>query len=435
MALAAFTVVTLLIFVNSLYVAAEFSAVSVRRSRIREMARGGHTLAARLEPVLASPAALDRYVAACQVGITLSSLVLGAYGQAVIAPALGPRLAGWFSLDPLIGESAAVTTVLLTLTMLQVLIGELVPKSLALQAPARVAMLTVLPMRWSLAAFRPLIHVLNGSGVLLLRLLGMPAAAHRHVHSPEELELLIAESRDGGYLEPEEQQRLRQALRLSHRTARQLMVPRRNIDAVDLRWTQARVLDAVLKSPHTRLPVYDGSLDRTIGLLHTRELAAEFARLAHVDRLRDLVSPLPAVPETATGDDLLRFFREHKVHQAVVTSEHGNVTGLVTLQDVVSALLGDVGDEFRAGAATGVETLPDGRLRLSGQLALLDLPGWLADRWTGPSDTVAGHIMAALGRLPAPGERVSVDGVAVEIEHVAQHVPASVLVSPVTGES
>lgn len=431
MALAAFTIVSLLILVNSFYVAAEFSAVSVRRSRIRELALGGHRLAAMLEPVLASPVALDRYVAACQIGITLSSLVLGAYGQAVIAPAVAPRLASWFTLDPIVAHSVAVTSVLLVLTVAQVLLGELVPKSLALQSPTRLALITVIPMQWSRALFRPLIRVLNGSGVALLRLLRMPAASHRHVHSPDELEMLIAESHDGGFLEREEQQRLRRALQLTQRTARQLMVPRPAIDAVDIRWPQARILQKALDSPHTRLPVYDGALDRPIGVLHTRDLAAGFARHQHVDHVRTLVRPIPAVPESVTGDELLRFFREQKAHQAIVIDEHGGVAGLVTLQDVVSVLLGDVGDEFRAGVAPAVETLGDGRLRISGQLPLADLPQWLARRWTGQADTVGGHIVAALGRLPAPGERLAIEGVPVQIEQVARHVPASVLVTPV----
>ena len=434
MALAAFTVVTLLIFVNSLYVAAEFSAVSVRRSRIRELALGGHRLAALLEPVLASPATLDRYVAACQIGITLSSLILGAYGQAVIAPALAPELTGWLALDPLVAHTAAITTVLIVLTMLQVLLGELVPKSVALQAPARLALITVVPMQWSLVAFRPLIKVLNGSGVLLLRLLGMPAASHRHVHSPDELEMLIAESHDGGFLERDEQQRLRRALQLSQRTARQLMVPRPSIDAVDIRWPQARILQTVLDSAHTRLPVYDGSLDRPIGLLHTRDLATGFARHQHVEHVRALVRPIPAVPESVSGDGLLRFFREQTAHQAIVIDEHGSVAGLITLQDVVSVLLGDVGDEFRAGVAAAVETLADGRLRISGQLPMADLPGWLARRWSGPADTVGGHIVAALGRLPGTGEQIAIEGVLVQIEQVARRVPASLLVTPLQDE-
>jgi putative hemolysin len=439
MALAAFLVVSLLILVNSLYVAAEFSAVSVRGSRIRELAQGGNRLARLLEPVVATPATLDRYVAACQIGITLSSLTLGAYGQASIAPALSPHVGNWLSLDPLFAESATVTGVLVVLTMLQVLIGELVPKSLALQSPTRMAMITVIPMRWSLAAFRALIHVLNGSGVAILRLLGLPdAGSHRHVHSPEELALLIEESHEGGLIESEEQHRLHQALRLPSRTARDLMVPRTAIDAVDIRWDSDRLLKAVLDSPYTRMPVYDGSLDRPIGLLHTRALAADLAR--HRDRparVRHLTTPLPVVPETASGDDLLRFFREQKAHQAVVVDEYGSVAGLVTLQDVVSALLGDVGDEFRPGAMPRVSRMPDGRLRLSGQLPLGELPGWLVRRWSGPGsgDTVGTHVVAALDRIPTPGEQVTINDVAVEIGEITQRAPAWVVVTPMEDES
>lgn len=213
-------VIVVLVLINTLYVAAEFAAVSVRRSRLEELARGGNRAARLLTGVIRDPSALDRYVAACQIGITLSSLVLGAYGQAAVAQPLAPWLSATTGLDVANAESVSVVGVLIALTVLQVIVGELVPKSIALQFPTKTALMTAVPMRASLWALRWFIAVLNGSGVKILRWLGMsPDEGHRHIHSPEELELLIAESRDGGLLEPLEHQRLHQALRLSLRTA------------------------------------------------------------------------------------------------------------------------------------------------------------------------------------------------------------------------
>src|SRR6476646_6793151 len=211
--LVAWATIALLIVRTGLYVAAEFAAVSARRSRLRRLAEDGNALAARVLPVLEDPKALDRYIAASQVGITLSSLILGAYGQATLAPRLEPLL-DRFGLERATVESASAGIVLIFLTTLAVILGELVPKSLALQNPTRTALFTVLPMQWSLRAFSWSITFLNGSAVLLLKLLGVPATGHRHVHSPEEIALLIAESRDGGLLEPQEQMRLHRALRL-----------------------------------------------------------------------------------------------------------------------------------------------------------------------------------------------------------------------------
>jgi CBS domain containing-hemolysin-like protein len=424
-------VIVILVLVNTLYVAAEFSAVSVRRSRLEELARNGNRAARLLTTVIRDPAALDRYVAACQIGITISSLVLGAYGQAAVAAPLAPRLAAATGLDEGTAESVSVIGVLIALTVLQVIVGELVPKSIALQQPTRTVLLTAVPMRASLWLLRWFIAVLNGSGVRILRWMGMAAeGSHRHIHSPEELELLIAESRDGGLLEPQEHQRLHQALRLALRSAGQLMVPRAAVVGLDLQWSSPRILDAVIASPYTRLPVYDGSIDRTLGVVHVRDVATTFARSRNLDSLRRRIRPVPAVPESMTADQLLRTLREARSHQALVVDEYGAVAGLITLQDVVAELLGEVRDEFQEGAEA-IQTLPDGRLRLSGQLSLADAPEWLGRRWRSEAHTVAGHVIRAVKRLPQQGEQLNVGGVEIEIERLEGRVPATLIVTPV----
>ena len=354
----AWAIIALLILLTGLYVAAEFAAVSARRSRLRRLAEDGNGLAARILPVLENPAELDRYIAASQVGITLSSLILGAYGQATLAPRLAPLVARFGGLDVKTAESTAAATVLIVLTVLAVIIGELVPKSLALQNPTRTALVTVLPMQWSLHIFSWSISFLNGSGVLLLRLLGVPATGHRHVHSPEELELLIAESRNGGLLEPEEQVRLHRALRLGLRTAAQLMVPRERLASVDAAKSFAQVLRIVSESPYSRLPVYERSPDNIVGVLHTKDVVTAF-----IGRTRSttaaLLRPAVRVPGDLAADRLLAFLRDKRTHQAFVTGPDGTeITGLVTLEDVVGELLGGVADEFK-----GVRrrSRPDGR--------------------------------------------------------------------------
>ena len=250
--LVAAAIIGALILLTALYVAAEFAAVGARRSRLRRLAEDGDGLAARVLPVLEDPRELDRYIAASQVGITLCSLILGAYAQAAIAPHAVPLLQGPFGLEPGTAESTAAIVVLLLLTTLAMILGELVPKSLALQDPTRTARYTVLPMQWSLRVFSWSIKLLNGSGILILKLLGVPSTGHRHVHSPEEIELLIAESRDGGLLEPEEQVRLHRALRLGLRTAKQLMVPRARLVAIDVDTPFEEVLRIVAASPYSR---------------------------------------------------------------------------------------------------------------------------------------------------------------------------------------
>src|SRR4029450_7589200 len=193
-------VIFLLIAVNALYVAAEFAAVSVRRSRIRNLAEEGSSLASRLLPMLENSHKLDRYIAASQIGITLSSLVLGAYGQATLAVQLRPWFQSWGGFQETVAQSTSAGVVLVFLTVIQMVLGDLVPKALALQYPTQTALYTFVPMSWSLKLFSWFIGLLNGTGLRLLKLMGMDQAGHRHIHSPEEIDLLIVESRKGGLL-------------------------------------------------------------------------------------------------------------------------------------------------------------------------------------------------------------------------------------------
>ena len=425
MVLATFIIV-ILILINALYVAAEFAAVSARRSRIRELAKTGHWLARRFEPVVADAGSLDRYVATSQIGITLSSLVLGAYAQVAVAAPIGAWIVARQWMEPLGAASLAATGVLLLTTALQVLFGELMPKSAALRQPTAVGLATVLPMQWSMVALRWFIDVLNGSASLLLKAIGISQAeGHRHIHSPEEIELLIAESRDGGLLEPEEQRRLHKALRLGLRTARQLMVPRPDVVTVDRQSPGDLVLQKLMVSPFSRVPVHDGSIDDIVGILHVRDVVADFAVHRSTERVMSLIRPLGAVPDSLGADSLLRLFRDQRAEILMVVDEFGGFAGIVTLGDVVAELLGSV---ERDSGDSVVETLPDGRLRVPAHLSVMDLPDALSCLWPRDDDTVGGLVLRTAGRLPSVGERLGIHGVDVEIERVADRVPEMLLV-------
>jgi CBS domain containing-hemolysin-like protein len=426
MVLAAILVVTGLILVNALYVADEFAAVSVRRSRIQQLAADGNPIAAWLVPILESPAALNRYLAASQIGITLSSLVLGAYAQATFAIWLTPVFASLGGLQDLVAQSTSTVVVLLTLTVAQAVFAEFVPKSVALQFPTQTSLYTAIPMLGSLWIYRPFSIVLNRTGGMLLRLLGAPIPAHRHIHSPEEIELLIAESRDGGLLEPDEHRRLQRALRLNLKQAKQLMVPRTRIAALDVKTPLNEVIGLMAQSPYSRLPVYRDSLDNIIGVVHTKDLVRWF--VSQGDRagsLGDLIRPVPTVHESVTADRMLRELRERRSHQALVVDEFGGTSGLLTLEDVLAELLGHVGDEFKSGDPL-VERLPDGRVRLPGAMAVDDAAIALNTTWETDATTVGGMVTGALGHLPTTGEIVVIGDYALEVERVAGKVLESV---------
>lgn len=339
MSLTVGAVILVLILINALYVAAEFAAVGVRRSRIKRLSDDGNWFARGLLPFINDPANLDKYVAVSQIGITLSSLVLGAYAQATIAVSLAPRLVSWFSLDSSAAESWAAISVLVLLTAIQVVVSELIPKSLALQFPSQVALTTVLPMRWSLAAFRPFIKLLNGSATATLRLFGVEPSPHRHIHSPDEIELLIVESRDGGLLEPDEHRRLRRALRLGLRTAADLMVPLAKLTMVrsDTPWPD--LVRVVTSSAFSRIPVYRDSPENVIGTLRVKDLVYQYVIEGPGTGIERLARPVVRVPHDTPADRVITLLRERRVHQAVVTDASGVVIGLITIQDVIGAVL------------------------------------------------------------------------------------------------
>jgi CBS domain containing-hemolysin-like protein len=381
--------VAVLLAVNALYVAAEFAAISARRTRIRQLAEAGNARARCMRSIQDDASSLDRYVACCQVGITLSSLVLGAYGQIAFTPALADLLERAWGLDEGSSLGTAATAVLLTLTSLQVVLAELVPKSVALQYPVQVALSVAFPMRWSLLALRPFIALLNGSGLALLRLIGRREPAHRHIHSPDEIALLIAESREGGMLREEEHERLERALRLSVHPVRRLMVPRRDIVAVEANTPLGEVLARLAGTPLTRLPVYERTLDQIVGLVHARDVARRVLEPGGEElRGRDVMRHVAFVPESIRAERLVAELRRQRSELAIVMDEHGGVAGMVTLDDVLAEVLGE--GPAANGAHGEPEQLPDGRLRIAGRMRVDEAHEWLGVLWEGEATPSAG---------------------------------------------
>jgi putative hemolysin len=422
-------IIALLILLTALFVAAEFAAVGARRSRLRRLAEDGNALAARILPVLEDPHALDRYIAASQVGITLSSLILGAYAQASIAPRVAPFAQQLGGLDAETALSTSAIVVLLVLTTLAMIAGELIPKSIALQDPTGTALWTVVPMQWAERVFAWSIDFLNGSGNLVLRLMRVKTTGHRHVHSPEEIELLIAESRDGGLLEPQEQVRLHQALRLGLRTAAQLMVPRVRLASIEASAPIPELLRLVATSPYSRLPVYRRTPDEVIGILHTKDVVLQFVNDRQVSSVLSLLRPIERVNANIPADKLLGYMRERRIHQALVVGDKGQIEGMITLEDVVAELIGGVSDEFKGAVARAI-LLPDGSVRLPGAMSVGQAAQVLGAPWRSQGETIGAYIPKELGGVPAPGEHVTIGGVAMIIEAVEGDVVASALVLP-----
>ena len=282
--------------------------------------------------------------------------------------------------------------------------------------------------------YRPFNALLNGSGLAILRLVGAPHHGHRHIHSPEEISLLIAESRDGGLLEPDEHLRLQRALRLNLRQAKQLMVPRRKIEGIASDTPLQEAINILVRSPYSRLPVYRDSIDNIIGILHTKDVvrwlvgaqAESTTPGSSQATIETLMNPITSVHESVTADRVLRQLRERRSHQAIVVDEFGGTSGILTLEDVLVELIGDVGDEFKAGEPVP-ETLPDGRIRLPGDMAVQDAAALLNAEWDTTASTVGGLVTEALGHLPQPGEQVTLADYEFEIESVADRAVQAVV--------
>lgn len=427
-----FPIILLLVCANALYVLAEFGVVASRPALVRKYASRGKGLARRVLPIVEDSTLLDQYIATCQVGITLSSLILGAYGQATLTPLLSPLLAEWFGWGKTAAVSISAGSILVVLTGFQMVLGELVPKSVALQFPLQAASFTVLPVQLSRRIFGLFVTLLNESGMLILKALKVPAVRHHHAHSPRELDFLISESHQLGVLDEKKYFRLKRALRLGEYKARDLMLPRPYIIALDLDKEPDEILEETLKSPFTRLPAYRTSLDNTVGILHSKDLARHYV-LGEFEDLKPLLRPVHFLPESLPADRVLEELRRHHTHLALIVDEFGIVVGLITWQDILAEILGSLSDTYKGGQARP-QILPDNRVRLPGLMQIQEARRWIGPGWQGEATTVGGYVVEVLGRFPEEGEKVLINGVTTEIERVSNQAIMAIIVTPISGE-
>ena len=407
MFIAIIATISLLIFFNGLYVAAEFATVSARRTRIVQLASDGNRLARMLLPIVEDSKALDNYVAACQIGITISSLVLGAYGQSTVAVVLAALLVSLGGMAEAAAFSISATVVLILLTTLQVILGELFPKSVGLIYPEKLALLTVIPLKWSLVLFRPLIWLFNGSGNLILKAIGVDyAEGHSHVHSPEEIEMLVSASHEGGLLHEQEQQLLRNAFRLRVLVARQIMVPRTRMVVAPVQSTVDELIDIACQAGFSRIPLYGPTIDDLIGFVHIKDLFR--LRLAGQQNPKEAIREIIYVPETLPIIDVWLRLNNNRQYLAIVFDEYGGVAGLITFEDLIEEIFGELQDEFDHELPL-ISSDKDGRIHLRGDLLVTDVNEYLElELPDDEADTLGGLVFSELGRLPKVGDLINV---------------------------
>ena len=402
-------VIIVLVLLNGFFVAAEFAIIGVRATQLEQMADEGNKAARGVLATLDSRADQDRYIATAQLGITIASVGLAMYGEPAISHFIEPYLARLISAEPseTLISSIGYIIALSLLTYLHVVIGEMVPKSLALDDAVTMVLRLARPMRLAQAVLSQPVRILNGIGRLLLRLFQIPAAeGHARVLSPEELELIVTESVEDGLLNEEEEEMIRNIFDFGDRVVGQVMTPRTRVQAISYDMPRAEMLTLVTKSRHSRFPVYQEDLDHIVGILHLKDLVRQTIKSKSGFDLRLILRMAPSVPENYPVEKLLAAFKQQRLHMAVVLDEFGGMAGVVTLEDLVEEVVGEVRDEFDLEKEPFVEISP-GVLEVAGNYLVDDLVEvvHLGNEADLPDvETVGGLIVTWLGRPPMKGD-------------------------------
>ena len=416
----AFFLITVLILLNGLFVAAEFAIVGAPRAAIDARAARGHRLAMMVQKILRDPRRQDRYIATAQLGITVASLGLGMYGEHVLAEGFyrlfdDPSLPAWLA-----SHGLASVLAIGILTYFHIVVGEMVPKSLALQYAERMALWITPPMLWIRAIVFPLVVGLNGVANWIVKLFGVDRQRQTidQYYTPEELQLIVQESEQLGAIRTESGQMLQELFEFGDLTAGQAMVPRVRVIGIPLGSTPDRIRDLLGRAPHTRYPIVEHDLDHIAGMIHIKDLLRLLLR-GEAIRATD-ARPLPLVPETARLDAVLATMRAERTQMAVVIDEHGGTAGIITLEDLFEEVVGDIEE----GTPLNKPMFRDdeGRLRVPGTMRL-DEVGKQFDLELEHEevDSISGLVLALLGRPPEIGDMVHYDRLSIEVTAVKGH--------------
>ncbi|MBM3143850.1 MAG: HlyC/CorC family transporter [Chloroflexi bacterium] len=405
-----------LVLANGFFVAAEFALVSVRGTRIAELVTQGNQAARWAQKALENP---DRVIAATQLGITLASLGLGWVGEPALAHLLEPVILLFpVDIQNTVSHSISAGVAFAIITFLHVVVGELAPKSIALQNPERTSLMVARPTLWTEWIFKPFIWALNGAGNFLLKLVGVkPAIGHELVHSVEELKMIVNASAEGGVVEEEEREMLHAIFDFGELFVRQVMIPRTEILGFEADMNLEESIKIATLSTFTKFPVYEDNLDNVLGVVHIKDLLrAEHDPQRQNCRARDLIRETFFVPETVPVWRVLQEFRDRRQHIAIVMDEFSGTAGLVTLEDLMEEIVGEVSDPFDL-TQPEIQKHPDGSFTLDGLALIEEVNEALGLNLIEPHyDTIAGYVLGRLGRVPEIGDAIEVEGLRFQIQ-------------------
>lgn len=425
-------VIFVLLMLNAFFVAAEFAIVGAPRSAIEARAGRGDRLARLVHAVLKEPRRQDRYIATAQIGITVASLGLGMYGEHKLAEwvltAIGHS--GWSVWLAAHGFASAIAIAILT--YFHIVLGEMLPKSMALQSAERLALWLTPPMLWIQWLIYPLVVALNGLGNMVLKPFGVtPQAHHADQYTPEELQLIVEESEEQGALRSESSQVLQELFEFGELTAGEVMVPRVRITGIPVGSGPEELRGILGRTPHTRYPIYEGDLDHIVGTYHIKDLLRLLLNNMTVTSAG--ARSAPVVPETALVDSVLTTMRRERAQFAVVIDEHGGTSGVVTLEDLFEEVVGEIDEGPSRRSAPHRDA--QGRLRVPGTMRLDEL-GQVFDLEVTHDevDSVSGIILTLLGRPPRVGDTVRYERLQLEVTAVKGHGVEEAAVTLLPGE-
>ncbi len=418
-----FVIILVLIALNGFFVSVEFAAVTSRRAKIELLAEQGNKQAQIVKGWLENPAARDRLIAASQVGITVVSLALGAAGEKAFEALLAPYFNGLVlpknlsSLGPILA-ALPLTISLIIVTSLHVVLGEQVPKVATLHNPEGFALLAARPMQIFTRIFKWFIGLLDLSTRQILSVIGLQMVGeHAVMYSVEELKQILTESEEGGVIEAPAREMMDAIFGLDELLIRQVMIPRTEILAVEADMPLDEVLQLVTQTSYTKLPVYENDLDQIAGILHVKDLLRSLLKDGHKDAtVRTLMREAVFVPETLSVTGVLQQFRRDRQHIAIVLDEYGGTAGLVTLEDLLEEIVGEVSDPFDK-ITPQFQTRPDGTVLVDGLALIEEVNQQLGLNLENPDyDTIAGYMLGALGRIPRVGDVLEKDGLRLRVE-------------------
>ena len=401
-----------LVFLNGFFVAAEFALVKVRPTQIDPYVTEGLRRGKVARHMIRH---LDAYLSATQLGITLASLALGWIGEPAFAWIIEPVVRTFAGDNPQILHSAALTVSFLTITILHIVLGELAPKSIAIRKSEGTALLIALPLFVFYKITYPAIWVLNHTANALLKVFGIaPVSEGELAHDEEELRLLLSSS-NASQLSTQKRELLDNIFELSHRMARQIMLPRQDVVYLSTARPLAENLRLARRSGHTRFPLCEGDLDHVVGVIHIKDI---FHRERPLTSLQEVAREIAFVPETLELDRLLKRMRTERFHLAAVIDEYGGVSGIVTLEDVIEEIVGQINDEFDVEKPE-IQEKGDGVFEVAGGVLVEDLEEALGTEFSErDEDTIGGVVLSELGRNPAIGDRVELGPIAIEVLEV-----------------